>query len=68
MRARRLTAAERVIVRALWEGQSQKELAAAQGWRVGRVHNALLRAKARLRLPSTIALMRWCVRMGVLVP
>lgn len=61
-----LTEQDLVIVRGLWEGQSQKELAVAQGWTMSRVHNALLQAKKRLGVPTTIALLRECVRTGVL--
>lgn len=59
---------ERAVVRGLWNGLSQKELAGELGVSMGVMNHVVRQAKKRLRAPSTIYLMRCCLRDGVLTP
>lgn len=68
MRGDGLTVMEAAIVRGLWDGQSQKELAGALGLSLPQMNYCVRAAKQRLGSPTTIALLRDCLRKGVLEP
>lgn len=56
------------IVRALWDGLSQQQIAGRLGLSPRRIHHRVRLLKRRVGASSTIALLRRCVQAGVLTP
>lgn len=56
------------LVRALWDGLSQKEVADRLGLRPTQLYERLKVLKRKMGVSSTIALLRRCVQAGVLTP
>lgn len=61
-----LIPSEKQVVSAIWDGLSQKEIAARLGITPNEIQRRLNSAKTRLHVESTIQLLRRCVQSGVL--
>jgi DNA-binding CsgD family transcriptional regulator len=59
---------ERTYLELIWDGQSQKEAAAMVGLTLMQANSVLRMVKRRWQVPSTIALLRRALQLGVLAP
>lgn len=63
-----LTPVEHSFLALIWDGQSQKEAAVGVGLTLIQGNQLLRALKRRWQVPSTIALLRRAVQLGVLAP
>ena len=61
-----LTAKQRQIIELLSEGSTIKQVAELRGVTYSTISITLARAKARLGISSTIALVAYCIREGII--
>ena len=59
---------ERTFLELVWDGLSQKEAASAVGLSLMQANSVLRVLKRRWQVPSTIALLRRALKLGVLAP
>lgn len=60
--------AELRVLRPLWDGLSQREVAGRLGVSERHIHHVVRSLKLRTGVRSTLQLMRTCVKDGVLTP